>query len=92
MKNSYRPQIGEIDPAKALETLNEIRTKRALARRNFIKNVGLAGVGMAAGAIIDGLPPSRTPKALPQLTSLTSRSTWNISKASSTVGPPPERR
>jgi len=58
MKSSYRPQLGEMDPAKALETLNEIRTKRSLARRNFIKNVGLAGVGMAAGAIIDGCSSS----------------------------------
>jgi hypothetical protein len=58
MKSIFRPQLGEIDPKKALEAMMEIRTKRALARRNFIKNVGLAGVGMAAGAIIDGCSSS----------------------------------
>jgi ferritin-like protein len=58
MKSIFRPQIGEIDPKKALEAMMEIRTKRALARRNFIKNVGLAGVGMAAGAVFEGCSSS----------------------------------
>jgi hypothetical protein len=44
----------ELDPIKVEQELNLIRYRRALARRNFIKNVGLAGVGIAAGAMIEG--------------------------------------
>jgi Ferritin-like domain len=43
-----------------------IRYKRALARRNFIKNVGPAGAGIAAGVVIQGCSDNSTstnPKA-----------------------------
>ncbi len=46
--------IVEVDPIKMEQELNLLRYKRALARRNFLKNVGLAGVGIAAGAMIEG--------------------------------------
>jgi hypothetical protein len=36
------------------QELNLIRYKRAFARRNFLKNVGLAGAGVAAGVVIQG--------------------------------------
>jgi Ferritin-like domain len=45
---------GVVDPVKAEQQLNLIRYKRAFARRNFLKNVGLAGAGIAAGAVIQG--------------------------------------
>jgi Ferritin-like domain len=44
----------EASSEQRLEQLNLIRYKRALARRSFIKNVGLAGVGITAGALIEG--------------------------------------
>jgi hypothetical protein len=44
----------ELDSVQAEQQINRIRYKRALARRNFIKNVSLAGVGIAAGAMIEG--------------------------------------
>jgi hypothetical protein len=46
--------IAEQDPEKKLQQMNLIRYNRALARRSFIKSVGLAGVGMAAGALVEG--------------------------------------
>jgi hypothetical protein len=46
--------ILELDPVKAEQELNLVRYKRALARRNFLKNVGLASAGIAAGAVIQG--------------------------------------
>ena len=39
---------------KAKQELNLSRYKKALARRNFLKNVGLASAGIAAGALIEG--------------------------------------
>ncbi len=45
---------GIVDPVAAEQQLNLIRYKRAFARRNFLKNVGLAGAGIAAGAVIQG--------------------------------------
>lgn len=44
----------EIDPLKAEQDLNALRYRRALARRTFIKNVGLAGMGVAVGAMVEG--------------------------------------
>jgi hypothetical protein len=44
----------EIDPLKAEQDLNALRYRRALARRTFIKNVGLAGMGVAVGAAVEG--------------------------------------
>jgi Ferritin-like domain len=64
--SSETPLSGIVDPAKAEQELNLIRYKRALARRNFIKNVGLAGAGIAAGAVIQGCSDNSTstnPKA-----------------------------
>jgi hypothetical protein len=46
--------IMEMDPIEMEQQLNLIRYKRAFARREFIKNIGLAGVGIAAGAMIEG--------------------------------------
>jgi hypothetical protein len=44
----------ELDPVKAEQELNALRYRRALARRSFIKNVGMAGIGVAAGAMVEG--------------------------------------
>ena len=63
---SETPLNGIVDPLKAEQELNLIRYKRASARRNFIKNVGLAGAGIAAGAVIQGCSDNSTstnPKA-----------------------------
>lgn len=46
--------VGTNDPVQAEQTLNLLRYRRALARRGFIKNISLAGAGIALGAIIDG--------------------------------------
>src|ERR1700733_6188156 len=55
MKHESTQQLSEgVDPLKAQQEINLVKYKRALARRNFIKNVGLAGAGIAAGAIIEG--------------------------------------
>jgi Ferritin-like domain len=48
------PLNGIVDPVKMEQQLNLIRYKKAFARRNFLKNVGLAGAGIAAGAVIQG--------------------------------------
>jgi Ferritin-like domain len=63
---SETPLNGIVDPLKAEQELNLIRYKRAFARRNFIKNVGLAGAGIAAGAVLQGCSDNSTstnPKA-----------------------------
>jgi hypothetical protein len=52
------PALGDVNPKKALEIMNEVRINRALARRNFIRNVGLAGAGMVAGAVMEGCSSS----------------------------------
>ncbi|MGB6266144.1 MAG: ferritin-like domain-containing protein [Candidatus Acidiferrales bacterium] len=44
----------ESSSEKTLQQLNLIRYNRAFARRSFIKNIGLAGVGVAAGALVQG--------------------------------------
>jgi len=46
--------IMELDPIKTEQELNALRHRRALARRNFIKNVGMVGVGVAVGAMVEG--------------------------------------
>lgn len=43
-----------VDPTQLQQEINLVKYKRALARRNFIKNVGLAGAGVLGGAIIEG--------------------------------------
>lgn len=50
----YQNSQADFDPVKAEQELNRIRYGRALARRNFLKNVSLAGAGVAAGAIFQG--------------------------------------
>jgi hypothetical protein len=57
---------GVADPVKIEQQLNLTRYKRAFARRNFLKNIGLAGAGIAAGAVIQGCSDnssSSNPKA-----------------------------
>jgi hypothetical protein len=57
---------GVADPVKTEQQLNLTRYKRAFARRNFLKNIGLAGAGIAAGAVIQGCSDnssSSNPKA-----------------------------
>ncbi len=55
MPDKSNPVLEEaVDPVKAQQQLNLIQYKRALARRNFIKNVSLAGAGIAAGVILEG--------------------------------------
>jgi len=57
---------GIADPVKIEPQLNLTRYKRAFARRNFLKNIGLAGAGIAAGAVIQGCSDnssSSNPKA-----------------------------
>lgn len=66
MNDSVKTSLnGIVDPVKAEQQMNLIRYKRAFARRNFLKNVGLAGAGIAAGAIIQGCSDnsSSNPKA-----------------------------
>ncbi len=46
--------IVELDPIKTEQELNALRHRRAMARRNFIKNVGLASMGVAVGAMVEG--------------------------------------
>ena len=50
--------LDEIKPV-TVEELRAIGVKRASARRNFLKNVGLAGAGLAAGALIEGCSDSK---------------------------------
>lgn len=44
--------VADIDPTKAEEELDALRLRRALMRRSFIKNVGLAGFGIAGAALL----------------------------------------
>ena len=52
-----------LNSAKAEQELNLLRYRRALARRSFIRNVGLAGVGVAVGAMVEGCSNSSTSSA-----------------------------
>jgi hypothetical protein len=62
MKDS--PEVlTELDPVKAAQELNLSRYKKALARRSFIRNVGLAGMGVAVGAMVEGCSKSSTSSA-----------------------------
>jgi hypothetical protein len=55
MKSIAQPSLqATLDPVKAEQERNLIRYEKALARRNFLKNVSLAGAGIAAGALIQG--------------------------------------
>jgi len=44
----------QIDPIQLEQQANAARFHKALARRNFLKNVGLAGAGIAAGSMLQG--------------------------------------
>jgi hypothetical protein len=80
---SETPLNGTIDPLKAEQELNLIRYKRAFARRNFIKNVGLAGAGIAAGAVIQGCSDDST-STNPKAQSIPERSSVSREPAIST--------
>ncbi|HEY1804437.1 MAG TPA: ferritin-like domain-containing protein [Terracidiphilus sp.] len=54
---------GIIDPVTAEQEMNLLRYRRAFARRNFLKNVSLAGAGIALGAAIDGCSNGFTSQA-----------------------------
>jgi hypothetical protein len=55
MSNTSQPPFNHLkDPIAVEQQLNLVRYKRAFARRNFLKNVGLASAGIAAGVIIQG--------------------------------------
>jgi hypothetical protein len=62
MTNKTESFVG-IDPGQAEQELNLLRYRRALARRSFIKNVGLAGVGVAVGAMVEGCGTGSTTNA-----------------------------
>jgi hypothetical protein len=55
--------VMDLDPVKAEQELNLLRYNRALARRSFIKNIGLAGAGVAAGAMLVGCGAGSTTNA-----------------------------
>jgi len=55
--------VVELDPVIAEQELNLLRYRRAFARRSFIKNIGLAGVGVAVGAMVEGCSSSGTSNA-----------------------------
>jgi hypothetical protein len=55
------------DPIKMEQELTLLRYKRALARRNFLKNIGLAGIGITAGAMIEGCSNSLTNAQAPAI-------------------------
>jgi hypothetical protein len=62
MKDS--PEVlNELDPVKAEQELNLLRYKKALARRSFIRNIGLGGMGVAVGAMVEGCSKSSTSSA-----------------------------
>jgi hypothetical protein len=54
MSKAYETSVSIVDPAEAARQMELIRDQRAKARRNFLKNVGLAGAGVAAGVVLQG--------------------------------------
>jgi hypothetical protein len=50
----------EPDPIQIEQELTRLRFRRAIARRNFIKNAGLAGMGVAFGAMVEGCSTKST--------------------------------
>lgn len=58
-----RESLLELDPVKTEQELNALRYRQALARRNFIRNVGLVGMGVAVGAMVEGCSNSSTSSA-----------------------------
>ena len=55
MTTKTAPTFDELlDPAEAKRQLIAAGEKRTSARRNFLKNVGLASAGLAAGVVIQG--------------------------------------
>jgi hypothetical protein len=55
--------VMDMDPVKTEQELNLLRYNRALARRTFIKNIGMAGAGVAAGAMLVGCGSGSTTNA-----------------------------
>ena len=51
------------DLTQAQQELNLARYRKALARRNFLKNVGMASAGITAGALIEGCSNSSNTNA-----------------------------
>ena len=47
MSKAYEPSMAILDPAEAERQMELVKNKRAQARRNFLKNVSLAGAGVA---------------------------------------------
>jgi hypothetical protein len=69
VKQPEFPQTNEeVDPIALQEQLNLVRYKRALARRSFLKKVGLASAGIAAGAVLEGCSTGSTHAAGPSQT------------------------
>jgi len=62
METKSGPQV-EAGLPKMEQELNLLRYSRALARRSFLKNVGLAGIGVTAGAMIEGCSNSSVSNA-----------------------------
>ena len=51
----------ELNPVEAEQELNLLRYRRALARRNFVKNVGLGAVAFGAGSLFVGCGAGGSP-------------------------------
>jgi hypothetical protein len=68
MSKLYAPGTTIIDPAEAERQMELVRNQRAQARRNFLKNVGLAGAGVAAGVVLQGCGSSSTSASTPSQT------------------------
>src|SRR5580704_14542 len=68
MKDKIEAATIELDPVEAAQGLNLLRYKRALARRSFIRNIGLTGIGVAVGAMVEGCSNSSvsSAQAIPQ--------------------------
>jgi len=54
MSKVYEAGTTIVDPAQAERQMEMVKNQRAQARRNFLKNVGLAGAGVAAGVVLQG--------------------------------------
>lgn len=55
--------VMEADPKQMEQELTRIGFRRAIARRSFMKNAGLAGMGVAFGAMVEGCSHKSTSMA-----------------------------
>jgi len=62
MKESLET-LQELDPVQAEQKLNLLRYSKAFARRSFIRNMALTGIGVAAGAMVEGCSNSSVSSA-----------------------------